>query len=147
MPNVNTGLDALENFRASYAAMLLSFDEGSVLESLASWFRLSGHQMMEPNSDSDDIQTILEIGFAFLVGRGAIKPVRPFSVLGQRQFDALRTVSGGKGTVEQSAAPVDPLDELIADNANLPAAAFKQKWLIDPARRAIYESAISAGRV
>lgn len=139
-------LAAVANFRVSYAAMLLSFDEAAVLDSLGSWLRTEGYAMVSPNDSEDDLQTTLEIGFAFLVGRGAIVPTRPFSVAGQRQYHALRTVSGGKAT-EQSAAPSDPLTELIADNANLPASAFKMKWMVDPARRAIYEQAIAAGRV
>jgi hypothetical protein len=138
-------LEAVANFRASYAAMLLSFDEETTLDAMGSWVRAEGYRMIGRYEEADDIQTVLEIGFGFLVARRAIQPTRPFSVLGQRQFDALKTISGGK-PAEQS-APIDPMGELLVDNANLPASEFKTKWLLDPARRVIYERAITRGRV
>jgi hypothetical protein len=139
-------LEAVEVFRESYKSMLLSFDEKAVLDSVGSWLRTEGHAMVEPTDDADALLTTLEIGFAFLVARGAIVPARPFSVQGKRQFDALKRISGTNPAVKQS-APSDPLAELIADNATLSAAAFKTKWILDPKRLQTYEAAIAAGKV
>jgi hypothetical protein len=142
---VNNAFEAGEaNFYFTFEAMLLSFKKPEVDDAFASWLRTDGYKLVGPNPTEDDVQDVLEIGFAELYKRGAIAPCRPLSKAGAKQLEAL-TASHREQAL--AAAPIDPFSELIADNANLSASQFKQKWMLNPERLKIYESAIAAGQV
>jgi hypothetical protein len=132
------------NFYETFREMFLSFDMQAVDDAIGSWLRTSGYRLVGPKLDEGDVQDVFEIGFSELYNRGAIAAVRPLSVAGQKQLEAL---TDSRQRLEIIQAAPDPLAELIADNANLPASQFKAKWLVDPNRRAIYEGAIEAGQI
>jgi hypothetical protein len=142
-------LAAEANFMADHEALLLSFDVKELHDAIQGWCRLEGIKRFTPMDDETDVLVLLEQCFVELCNRGAINPVRPLSTAGEQDLAALRRLYNVTPASERPVVvPIDPLAQVVADyNGALSASEMKERVAKDPAYAALFEKAVSTGRI
>jgi hypothetical protein len=144
---------AAKVFESRYPNLLVCFSVGDVFSALASYFRVEGLPQ-DSEFNVPNLVKATESGFLELLRRGAFDPfvkVTPLPEAAQVELDRMAGISpkAVDPRAESRASQAFAFDECISDfRGRLDSRAFRNKWLAgDPARRAIYENVIAAGRI
>ena len=148
---------ALEVFEQRACNLMATFDADAVYNAIASLMRLEGiPEDVKANFCLDSLLLVTQRAFLTLLNRGGLDslvrfPVGPDS-LAQQELDAMNLAVNGNSipdaTGDSTLAFVpNPIDQCVTDFRDLRSHEFKQKWMNNPERRAIYDAAINQGAI
>jgi hypothetical protein len=141
-------------FMETYANALAVFDTPSVVKAVEAFYKLEGfpEAVLEDFNPATICRSMSEV-FTTLLGRGALDEFVRIDPTPEAQTELDRMAGIEKQVVdhvaEARASQNADIDECAADfRGRIDSRAFRNKWMTgEPTRRAIYESAIAAGRI
>jgi hypothetical protein len=148
----------LEAFEDQNANLMATMDATAVYTAIASFLRIEGLEEIKDNFDLKSLLRITQRAFLTLLNRGALDSFNRFpegpGSLAQQELDAMNLAVNGEALIPDATGDSstkdltpDPIAECATDFHVLGSKDFKQKWMSNSDRRAIYDTAISQGAI